>query len=438
MKNVLAGSRCSWDAITARVMDVYGDFGLPPYELSWDQLKEVVIIASSSRGGSSFFAELLRSASELLHFRAEINPFLKLAGLAYPDSGTGSDALDARHAAHGGAFLKFCAGDVGQRAPSPVDGGDWERFARQLYWRLTLQWPALDIGFKQVRQWLAAALAESPDDVQRLLIVFLHYAHTAYPQINPYFYDLNAALIKALCPDIRAPTDTPDGVLIEEPPFINVLPWQSVTTLDRPLVIKTPSNAFRLPFFRALFPRARLRILHLKRNPAAAVTGLYDGWRHHGFFSHRVARPLRIRGYSDVLPQYGRQWWKFDLPPGWEAWTERSLLEVCGFQWRSAHEAVLEYVDQQNVDYFSLFFEDLVGDTPRRGEVIDALAQWLNVSPVNMYRSITAMPRIMSTRVPYPGRWREYEETLAPVLDDPHLLNVTERLGYDLSRRNWI
>ena len=42
--------------------------------------RDVVIVGSSSRGGSSIFAELLRRSPHLLHFRGETNPFLRLNG----------------------------------------------------------------------------------------------------------------------------------------------------------------------------------------------------------------------------------------------------------------------------------------------------------------------------------------------------------------------
>ena len=57
------------------------------------ELKEVILVASSSRGGSSVFTEYLRHSNALLHMRGEFNPWLNLCGLGYPHSGTGSDAL---------------------------------------------------------------------------------------------------------------------------------------------------------------------------------------------------------------------------------------------------------------------------------------------------------------------------------------------------------
>src|ERR671933_617493 len=51
-----------------------------------DRVRELVVVVSSSRGGSTLFGALLRRCPGLLHLRAEINPFFALAGL---DDGAG-------------------------------------------------------------------------------------------------------------------------------------------------------------------------------------------------------------------------------------------------------------------------------------------------------------------------------------------------------------
>jgi hypothetical protein len=77
-------------------------------------------------------------------------------------------------------------------------------------------------------------------------------------------------------------------------------PAHTVLAAGQPLVIKTPGNSYRLPFLRALFPKARFRVLHLVRHPAEAINGLVDGWLYHGFFAQNLPGRLRIGGYSDV------------------------------------------------------------------------------------------------------------------------------------------
>ncbi|RME24807.1 MAG: sulfotransferase, partial [Deltaproteobacteria bacterium] len=63
-----------------------------------DRISEVIVLASSSRGGSSMFMELLRQHDGLIHLQAEFNPFLALVHRTWPDSGGDSDALDAADA----------------------------------------------------------------------------------------------------------------------------------------------------------------------------------------------------------------------------------------------------------------------------------------------------------------------------------------------------
>src|SRR4051794_5935059 len=62
-------------AARARVRDVEQRLGLEPRGALSAQVRDVVILASSSRGGSSMLAEVLRHTPQLLHFRAEVNPF---------------------------------------------------------------------------------------------------------------------------------------------------------------------------------------------------------------------------------------------------------------------------------------------------------------------------------------------------------------------------
>ncbi len=84
------------------------------------------------------------------------------------------------------------------------------------------------------------------------------------------------------------------------------------------------------------------------------MNSLVDGWLHRGFHAHHMPGRLHIAGYTERVPPGDADWWKFDLPSGWEEWTSRPLEQVCAFQRRSAHQAVLEYISAQRVDYLRL------------------------------------------------------------------------------------
>jgi hypothetical protein len=286
----------------------------PTLAPAWcDWVRDVCVIVSSSRGGSSLFAELLRRNNRLLHFRGEINPFLRLAGLGFPDAGTDSDALSDYHASARGSLCRLLGADLGQPVSRFHGPEDRDRFASDLWMRLTLQWPCFSFEPESVRDWVFATLNEleqfhgwSPDEflnVESFYIHFLRRVRSRYPVVNPYFYDLPPALVRESFPDVSVPQGPPGPFVLEEPPFLVIGPWKPPTVEQLsscPLILKTPSNAYRLSFLRRLLPRARFRILHLTRNAAASINGLLDGWRHHGFYSHRLSARLNIAGYSDA------------------------------------------------------------------------------------------------------------------------------------------
>lgn len=420
-------------------------------------VRDVVVLASSSRGGSSMLAEILRSVRGLLHFRAEINPFLWLNGLAYPLSGTGSDRLELRPAEHGTRLIDLdrdLGWDCGRPSRSLTSPEEVDCFAHDLSCRLTLQWPLRTFHWRRVRRWLGDALRRlqskhgwSPGafgDTQLFHAVFLCRARVDEPTINPYYYDLRPSLIRDVCPDAPVPDGPPGPAVVEEPPFITAGPWESARVEDlvsRPLVIKTPSNAYRLEALQKLFPGARLRVLHLTRNAAATINGLYDGWCYRGFFAHCMGRKLEIQGYSDRFPEWGPHWWKFDLPPGWPEWRHRRLEEVCAFQWQAAHRAVLEFLERHSaVPFHRLGFESVVGEKDERREAFRKLLGWLGVDMETPFVSLLdrGLPPIMATDQPRHRRWYRRAALLGPVLARKETCELMERLGYEQHPATWL
>jgi hypothetical protein len=418
-----------------------------------DRVRDVVVLASSSRGGSSMLLEMLRRSSSLVNLQAEVNPFLAIAGLTWPQSGVDSDRLDAGHAqltdSRRAAFTRELLLDatVGDGVPAWTDAVR-ARLVADVCWRLVAQWPeeAFDLDevsgcVREAIDRLLAPLASPPLDPMTLDPVALHLhvlraLRARHPRIDPWFSDVSEAVVQGVFPQERAPTTAPAGSILEEPPFVFARPRRRPTDdeLGRmPLVLKAPSNAYRLPFWEALFPHARVRILHLTRNPAASVNGLVDGWLYRGFHAHRVEEPLDILGYSDVRPQ-DRRYWKYDLPPGWRAWTHRPLVEVCGMQWRSAHTAVLDHLDANpDTNSHRLRFEDVIGPVERRLDAFRGLCTWLGVpleGPL-LDAVIGGLPPIMSTTPPRHRRWFARAEQLAGVLADPAVRGTADRLGYD-------
>jgi hypothetical protein len=401
-----------------------------------DEIRDVVVVASSSRGGSSMFMEMLRHAEGLLHLQAEINPFLVLAELSWPWSGSGSDRLDPSHLGEAAVRIlqEELGREIGRRIRSDVDRS---RLARDLCWRLTVQWPRIDFQPDQVSAWVAEVLDELGDegqDLEALHLGLIRRVREHHDVVNPWFYDIDPRRIREAFPGLEEPTGPPGDVLLEESPFILAGAWQAPSArelVDKPLVIKTPSNAYRLDFLQALFPRARFRVLHLTRNPAAAINGLLDGWRFRGFHAHRMDEPLQVPGYSDLRPE-DSYWWKYDLPPGWEAIRASPLQEICAHQWASAHEATLAFLSRSDCPRIQVHFEDLVGDEGSREEVFIRLFEWLGVEMDPWMSDVVkrGIPPVMATARPRHRRWYERAGLLEPIIAEPRIQALAHLLGY--------
>jgi hypothetical protein len=279
--------------------------------------------------------------------------------------------------------------------------------------------------------WAREALATAPDDLAGHI---LGRAAARDARVDPRRYDIPRE------PGVPAPEGPPGDLLVEMPPFVIPRPWRLATEADvrsRPLVLATPRNGYRVAFLAGLFPASRVRVVHLLRNPGASVNGLVDGWLHHGFFNCRMPRELAIRGYSDRGP-WGRSWWNYDVPPGWEDVVDAALPQVCALQWRAAHEAALDAVDRLGLERHRLRYEDLVGAPEARERAARGLAEWLGIPAEELVPLVVGgLDPVMATAPPRPGRWRAREAALADVLADPRTLAVAERLGYDADPATW-
>jgi hypothetical protein len=445
----MGAATATLDSVRARLAVI--NRSRPGIDHLFGAVRELVVVASSSRGGSSIFTEILRRSPELVHPQGEITPFLNLAGLGAGESGYDSDYLPAE-AAGGGNRAKLAilerelARDLGINRP--VDLCEPEvlaRFRADLHWRLTCQWP--DVAIEA--DFLAAALDQTMaelvqnhgwppgafPDPQLFHVLLLARLRARYPRINPWYYDLAPALIHRHCPEARIDPAPPSGLVLEEPPFVTITPTRPVTAeilAGQPLVIKTPGNAYRLPFLRALFPTARFRILRLVRHPAGAINGLVDGWLYHGFFAQHLPGRLRIRGYSDRFPGWGKSWWKYDLPPGWPEWAERSLVEVCGFQWRSAHQATLDFLEESGVEHLRVRFEAALGNPAERQRTFTEVGNWLGIDPTPLTTAALGnLPPVMATGQPRQNRWFQKAALLEPVLTEINTRRLAGALGYD-------
>src|SRR6266404_3316961 len=124
-------------------------------------VKQVIVVASSPRGGSSVITELLRRrAPQFLQPSGETVPHLTLAGLRYPDGAVGSNRLDGSTPSAAVEYVRASIGrELGFRRRW-LDAATRDRFALDLTSRLTMQWPGERFEVTEIDQYVKAAFTD--------------------------------------------------------------------------------------------------------------------------------------------------------------------------------------------------------------------------------------------------------------------------------------
>lgn len=414
-------------------------------------VKRLVIINSASRSGSSLLYALLGKLPGVYSLTGEAAPFYKLntdLGGFDPHAGDRipTELLDLV-INHEGLNRDFLS-DLWLTKPEYDRADiDYDAYIDDVMLRLALQWTDIEFEPTALRSCVAAALecqiiAPESFDTETFYLDLLERLHAVWPVINPFYYDIGTDKVALRFPFLEIPTAPPvGGFTLEEPPFVLLHPRPRPTVVDlanRTLLLKSTVDCYRMNLIERLFPNSDIRIIHLVRNPAATINGLYDGWLHRGFFSHNLehcfggAHPdqLAISGYSDRFP-HGKNWWNFDLPVGWEAYTKRDLVDVCAFQWHSANMEILGHLATRQRTVCTVHFEDLIRSLESRKcefeRMLDFMAQ-----PADHMESLglNALPVVQSTLPPQLYRWKNRHDMIDRALGAPHISELAETFGY--------
>lgn len=392
-------------------------------KVSRHEIRRVAVILAGSRTGSSFLFRALNLSARFLSPTGEETPFYRKAGIGVFTGPHYSDAIDSPPPKEqldlaGSLLLE----DVGERAHGAVN---FERLADAYFSRLELQWPGClpEAGKAAARPALRAYLRKVRGESWRAhyrgwLEMLMAEGHAVEPSL------------------LEASGPHPEKLaLLEEPPYVAPEPMQALThelAAELPLLLKTSTNAYRVPFLRALFPNAEFRWILLRRNPAAAVSALMDGWRSSGFHSHDVssAGRLEIGGYSREVPG-GDRFWKYDLPPGWQKHTRSPLAEVCAFQWQSAYAAIEEFHASTRDPVLEVRYESLL-DAGSKREALAEIARFTGTSP-RAWQESQLREQVMAVAPPQAGKWkRRAPEVLAALESSQGLRELAAHLHYPL------
>lgn len=174
------------------------------------------------------------------------------------------------------------------------------------------------------------------------------------------------------------------------------------------LVEKTPANSLRIPLLHSMFPDAKF--LFLVRRGEDVVSSLMEGWKN---WSNTV----------DNSWHYTK--WHYLVPPRWQRFREKSLQEICAFQWAEATLTAWKDLNRlASRDFLLLKHEDLMA-APAEGYC--RILEFCEL-PASRYleKLLSAMPnRVYTTggSSPRPQKWMQLHRaeiesvlhTIAPV-----------------------
>jgi hypothetical protein len=417
---------------------------------STKDVKRIIVIAAASRSGSSLLFSILKNIPCVYSLSGESVPFYKLNGFScdYSLSDEVSKEMLARDQKLSDLSRDFLSNFsfASEKKELIKEKNILEQYIDDLALRFSLQWPTVNFSYdlftRLARQAYEIYTKErSLFCVEEFYLELILTLKREYADINPYYYDIATDLVKKKFPALEVPVGPANNILaIEEAPFILLSPCkkpQKEDLFSKTLLLKSSADCYRLPFLNTIFPNAEIRIIYLTRNPFGSINGLYDGWLHRGFFSHNLSGILKnskdelgISGYSDHH-EWGKWWWNYDLPLGWQDYKHKKLEEVCAFQWYSANGEVQRYLRKDMKEYCLVRYENIISNSALRAAEINKILNFigLNAEAVK-YLDLDKLPIVQVTEPPEPYRWKKRDKMLRPFLDNPKISGMSTELGY--------
>ncbi|MFM8009067.1 MAG: sulfotransferase family protein, partial [Dolichospermum sp.] len=177
---------------------------------------------------------------------------------------------------------------------------------------------------------------------------------------------------------------------------------------------KTPKNALRIPFIKAIFPDALF--IYLYREPKGNISSLMEGWRSQRFISYQS------------LPGWPYRNWSFLLVPEWLSLQKSSLVEIAAYQWKKANYYLIQDLKTLPSSCWHLVnYQDLI-EQPQ--QTINSIAEFTQLHQDQqvvemLFRPLAIAQRTLSS--PSAEKWRKNARELATVLPDlEDLINILE------------
>ena len=192
------------------------------------------------------------------------------------------------------------------------------------------------------------------------------------------------------------------------------------------LVEKTPRNVFKIEFMNKLFPDALF--IFIKRDGRSNISSLIEGWKKRaGGKKPRTPsldRELNIQGYEGTN-------WRFALPPGWHDYADKTLEEVCAYQWLASNEHALKgFENIPNDRKLIISYEELTEKTP---VLIQTICNFADIEYTKEMQDLAEAKPVINTldgKKPSKDKWKKNEAVMKKTY--PMIKAMMERLGYKL------
>ena len=142
-------------------------------------------------------------------------------------------------------------------------------------------------------------------------------------------------------------------------------------------------------------------------------------------------KQMNIKGYSDKF-EGGKYWWNYDLPKGWSKYINKTLQEICFFQWFIANKHILNYISKNKKKHIKIKFENII-DTPHRVDTFKKITNFIGLK--NNYNvQLNNLPLVQITSKPKNFKWKEKEKEILPLIKRKNILKFIKKIGYDISK----
>lgn len=179
---------------------------------------------------------------------------------------------------------------------------------------------------------------------------------------------------------------------------------------------KTPKNALRIAFLKAIFPDARFIFLY--REPKENVSSLIEGWYSRRFLAYKT------------LSRWPHREWSFLLPPNWREYENAGIAEIAAYQWRQSNQLILEALETLPAhQWCKVNYTELIANPHAVLQRLGTFAALHADTQLQQYLQAPPPPSRMTLSLPAPDKWKRHYAELSPLLAD--LQTVWSRLESD-------